>query len=130
MSPVVMETKEMALPMAVLLRRQSGAVKRRYERVGRGDSLPEQIGYRDDGCDIYPACLTCPLPRCRYDEKGGLRAMINGYRDRQIAELRDSGVPAEDLSERFGLSRRTIFRILEMQQVEATERRSMEVRCA
>jgi hypothetical protein len=130
MSPVATESKQAELPMAVLLRRQSGVVKRRYERVGRGDCLPEQARYRDDGCDIHPACLTCPLPRCRYEEKGGLRAMINAYRDRQIAGLRDAGVPAEELSARFGLSKRTIFRILEMQQMEAVARARMEARCA
>ena len=121
--------RQVELPMALLLRRRSGAVKRRFERVRR-DTLPEQTGYRDDGCDIHPACLTCPLPRCRYEEKGGLRAMINAYRDQQIAGLRDAGVTAEELSERFGLSRRTIFRILEMQQVEAVARRETEARCA
>ena len=79
----------------------------------RADALPEYTRYRDDGCDIHPHCLTCPLPRCRFDEPGGLRALINAYRDRQIAELRQRGVPVEELAQRFGLSRRTIFRVLE-----------------
>lgn len=79
----------------------------------RADALPEYTHYRDDGCDIHPHCLTCPLPRCRFDEPGGLRALINAYRDRQIVELRQRGVPVEELAQRFGLSRRTIFRVLE-----------------
>ena len=37
---------------------------------GRHDSLPEYARYRDDGCDISESCLTCPLPRCRYEEPG------------------------------------------------------------
>ena len=28
------------------------------------DSLPEAHHYQDDGCDLAPACLRCPLPRC------------------------------------------------------------------
>ncbi len=78
----------------------------------RSDALPEEIQYRDDGCDIHPRCLTCPLPRCRYDEPGGLRAMLNAYRDQQVVSLRRDGAPVDQIAERYGLSRRTVFRIL------------------
>jgi hypothetical protein len=27
----------------------------------RRDALPEHTRYMDSGCDIHPACLTCPL---------------------------------------------------------------------
>ncbi|OGO46150.1 MAG: hypothetical protein A2W34_06485, partial [Chloroflexi bacterium RBG_16_64_32] len=73
----------------------------------RRDALPEEIVYRDDGCDMHPRCLTCPLPRCRYDEPGGLRAMLNAYRDEQIAAQRREGAPVDEIAERYGLSRRT-----------------------
>ena len=78
----------------------------------RRDALPEEILYRDDGCDIHPQCLSCPLPRCRYDEPGGVRAMLNGYRDRQILALRADGAAVDQIAERYSLSRRTVFRIL------------------
>lgn len=78
----------------------------------RSDALPEEIDYRDDGCDIHPRCLTCPLPRCRYDEPGGVRAMLNAYRDQQIVALRRDGAPIDQIAERYDLSRRTVFRIL------------------
>ena len=78
----------------------------------RRDALPEEIVYRDDGCDMHARCLTCPLPRCRYDEPGGLRAMLNAYRDEQIAAQRREGAPVDEIAERYGLSRRTVFRIL------------------
>ncbi len=78
----------------------------------RRDALPEEIRYRDDGCDIHPQCLTCPLPRCRYDEPGGLRGMLNAYRDQQIVVLRGDGAPVDQIAERYSLSRRTVFRIL------------------
>jgi hypothetical protein len=78
----------------------------------RRDALPEEIQYRDDGCDIHPRCLTCPLPRCRYDEPGGARAMLNAFRDERIAELRREGAPVDEIADRYGLSRRTVFRIL------------------
>ncbi len=78
----------------------------------RRDALPEEIRYRDDGCDIHPQCLTCPLPRCRYDEPGGLRGMLNASRDQQIVALRGDGAPVDQIAERYRLSRRTVFRIL------------------
>lgn len=79
----------------------------------RADALPEYTHYRDDGCDIHPHCLSCPLPRCRYEEPGGLRALLNQRRDGEIVELRQRGVPVAVLAHRFGVSRRTVFRILE-----------------
>ncbi len=84
----------------------------KYGKV-RADSLPEYTRYRDDGCDIHSTCLSCPLPRCRYEEPGGLRALINEHRDRQIVALRSKGVPVEELAGRFQVSRRTVFRVLE-----------------
>ena len=78
----------------------------------RADALPEHTRYRDDGCDVHSTCLSCPLPRCRYEEPGGLRALLNAYRDEQIVQLRRKGMAVEDLADRFGVSRRTVFRVL------------------
>ncbi len=94
---------------------EAGAVGARQAtplRRVRRDALPEEIRYRDDGCDIHPQCLTCPLPRCRYDEPGGLRGMLNAYRDQQIVALRGDGAPVDQIAEQYNLSRRTVFRIL------------------
>ena len=80
----------------------------------RIDALPEYTEYRDGGCDLHGSCLTCPLPRCRYDEPGGAMAMMRGDRDEAILRIagRD-GVSVDNLAEMFGLSRRTIFRVLQ-----------------
>ena len=78
----------------------------------RSDALPEYTRYRDDGCDVHPICLTCPLPRCRYEEPGGLRAILNEYRDRQITSLRKKGASVDELAGQFRISRRTVFRVL------------------
>jgi hypothetical protein len=81
----------------------------------REDALPENIHYEDTGCEAAPRCLDCPLLRCRYDEPGGLRGLLNRDRDRRIAELGSTSggrVPVDELAGRFGLSRRTVFRIL------------------
>jgi hypothetical protein len=122
---VAVEEKQMELPVAVLLKlvreerqRASERVKGRFPRV-RGDSLPERTGYQDDGCEIHPQCLTCPLPRCRYDEPGGLMGLLNGLRDREIAALRSRGVSIEEIANTFDVSRRTVFRVLTDKYKEA-----------
>jgi hypothetical protein len=53
----------------------------------REDALPENLDYADSGCDIWDRCLTCPLPRCRYDEPGGARQIFLRERDREVARL-------------------------------------------
>jgi len=117
---------QMELPIAVLLRR-SRERRKRFPRV-RGDSLPERTGYRDDGCEIHPQCLTCPLPRCRYDEPGGLTGLLNGLRDREIVALKSRGVAVEEIADTFGVSRRTVFRVLT--EKYKARRRVREARCA
>jgi hypothetical protein len=85
----------------------------RSERRIRQDALPEFTRYRDEGCDLYASCLTCPLPRCRYDKPGGARAIFNSRRDREIVHLRHrQGLSVDTLARRYGVSRRTVFRIL------------------
>lgn len=82
-------------------------------RKPRIDALPEHTRYRDKGCDLYPSCLRCGLPRCRYDDPGGARAMLREGRDAAILRLaREQSLGPDELARRFGLSRRTIFRVL------------------
>ncbi len=85
-----------------------------FERPARSDALPEYVDYVDSGCDLYPSCLNCPLPRCRYEVNGGASAMLRLGRDESIiAASRRNGTTIDDLAQAFGLSRRTIFRVLE-----------------
>lgn len=82
-------------------------------RRPRIDALPENTDYADTGCDLYPSCLKCPLPRCRYDEAGGAAAMLRVGRDASIARLAEKGrFNANELAAMFGVSRRTVFRVL------------------
>ena len=81
-------------------------------RAPRRDALPEHTSYADTGCDIHRSCLTCPLVRCRYDEPGGARKLMSHERDRTILQLRREGRPISAIALRFGVSRRTVFRVL------------------
>lgn len=80
----------------------------------RRDMLPENATYPDTGCDLFASCLRCPLARCRYDAPAdGLRRLVTESRDREIARLRyDHSAPINALAATYGLTRRSIFRIL------------------
>tara|TARA_Y100000310_G_scaffold345002_1_gene461098 strand:- start:13340 stop:13771 length:432 start_codon:yes stop_codon:yes gene_type:complete len=45
--------------------------------------VPSSI--RDDGCELYAECLSCPLPRCKYDES--LTTQLRRMRDAKILQL-------------------------------------------
>jgi len=80
--------------------------------IPRSDALPENTDYQDNGCDLYPSCLACPLPRCRYEEPGGAAAMLRTGRDAVICRLGQQGATVDALAAMFGLSRRSVFRAL------------------
>jgi hypothetical protein len=78
----------------------------------RLDALPEHLDYRDTGCELSPTCLRCPLARCRYDEPGGARRMLQSSRDVTVRSFREEGAGIDALAAQFGISRRSVFRIL------------------
>lgn len=82
--------------------------------VDRIDSIPENVTYRDDGCGNGCArSLECPFPRCRYDEPGIWLKIKRGRRDGEVLALRQAeGLGIKELSDRLGISRRTVHRIL------------------
>jgi hypothetical protein len=92
----------------------------------RVDALPEYLTFRDVGCDLSPTCLRCPLEHCRYDEPGGARKLLQGSRDGAVCQRRAEGAGIDALATEFGLSRRSVFRILAAGREEngALEKRS------
>ena len=77
------------------------------------DVVPERYPYRDAGCDVAPSCLRCHLPRCKYDDPGWFQRQKQGERDGEVVRaLRQHGLSVPDAAARFGLSQRTVFRIL------------------
>ena len=99
-------------------------------RKVRMDALPEYIEYRDGGCDLAPTCLRCPLARCRYDEPGGARRLLQGSRDEAVREFRGEGTGIDALAVQFGISRRSVFRILARGRLSADEERISGLRVA
>ena len=79
----------------------------------RSDTLPENTRYRDDGCDAAVTCLECPLSLCKYDDPGWLQRENRRTRDDEIFRLRSQQVPVAEISKRFGISTRTVHRIVQ-----------------
>jgi len=82
------------------------------------DLLPEEIDWRDEGCDVFPSCLNCPLPRCVEEELRGQQRLRMAARNRQMAELRRRGKSVKEIAELFGLSQRTVQRALKNQKLK------------
>lgn len=79
----------------------------------RSDTLPENTRYKDDGCDASLTCLECPLPLCKYDDPGWLQRENRRTRDDEIFRLRSQQVAVTEISKRFGISTRTVHRIVQ-----------------
>lgn len=84
------------------------------------DGLPESIHYRDEGCSVAPRCLDCPLPKCRFDVAGGVRAIRNAARDPMIIAASAGGASVDAISTQFGVSRRVVFRVLQASRKDVT----------
>ena len=87
------------------------------------DPRPENVDYQDEGCDLAPECLACPLPRCRHDDPGWLRREAKDKRNRDLlAVRRDEGLGVVALANRFGLSRSMVHRILKENHAKSRRR--------
>jgi len=76
------------------------------------DPLPEHYRYRDEGCELAPSCLRCPFPACKYDDPAAWHNALRERRNRELRRLRRNGWSIGDLAERYGLSKRSVHRIL------------------
>lgn len=91
------------------------AIRIDSRRRPKPDALPEGHRYVDNGCDLWEHCLTCPLPRCRYDGRQVPRRQIAMLRrDREIARLRrrERGITTKEIARRLGVSHTTVVRSL------------------
>ncbi len=79
----------------------------------RSDTLPENMNYRDDGCDVSRSCLSCPLAMCKYDDPGWLQRENRRDRDVEVLRMRDEGVTVLEIARRFNVSTRTVHRVLQ-----------------
>ena len=77
------------------------------------DLLPEHCTYLDEGCEFAISCLNCPFPNCIMEQPGGKQRWLNELRDKEIVRLSATkGSRTIELAQRFGISLRTVQRIL------------------
>jgi len=77
------------------------------------DLPPEYCHYQDSGCEFADSCLNCPFPKCIYDEPGGKQHWLKNLRDEAVLRLSiDQGKTVKELAVMFGVSQRTIQRVL------------------
>lgn len=72
--------------------------------------------WQDTGCDLHPACLSCPLPRCRYDEPYDRHAEERADCDAHVLAALAEGVPRNEVMERFNISNRTLLRVIQQRR--------------
>lgn len=74
--------------------------------------------YPDTGCQVHPACLSCPLPRCVLDEPPGQRAAArNRERDAAIIAAMQRGESVRQIGATLGISRRTVHRVINQNRI-------------
>ena len=81
-----------------------------YSRRSSGPS-PRFSDYPDDGCEVAPSCLRCPLPQCKYDDPGLLTRMRVRARQAPALLLLAQGVSVAEVAEQTGYSWRAVHRM-------------------
>lgn len=88
------------------------------EEISEKDLRPEYCQYVDEGCEISGSCLQCTLIQCIYDKPRGRNRMLKTVRDRQMVALFHQGKNTAELTKRFGVSRRTVQRVLKSSKIK------------
>jgi len=72
----------------------------------------------DDGCEVAPKCLECPLPQCKHDDPWGYRRHQLKQRDcRILEEMEQKDLSVGEAAKIFGVTTRTIRRMKEVQKL-------------
>lgn len=74
--------------------------------------IDNEYNWKDEGCEFYPSCLNCPLPRCIEDEPRGRQRIKKQARDDKIVELRRDGKSIAEIAGVFSMSKRSVYRAL------------------
>lgn len=64
-----------------------------------------------DGCFTHPACLTCPLPACKFDEPGIERRLVGEAKRAEARALLAGGMAIPAVARVVGVSESTVRRI-------------------
>lgn len=83
------------------------------------DRLPEQMRYRDDGCEISSKCMECPLSTCRYEMPPKRAGAL--MRKKEVEKFLSEGYNADEIAEKMDINIRTVFRLKKYSPKEFTK---------
>ncbi len=74
--------------------------------------VPDNVNWKDTGCELYPSCLRCPRETCIEEEpRAILRERLND-RAMEMMALREEGKTVKEIARAFKVSIRTVQRAL------------------
>jgi hypothetical protein len=73
--------------------------------------LPDNSNWTDKGCEIFPSCLSCPLPQCVEEKPRGKQKLRMQARSSHIAQLKNKGKTTAQIAILLRVSQRTVQRI-------------------
>ena len=66
----------------------------------------------DDGCDVAPHCVACPLVQCKYDDPAGYKLWKSAAWDAVVAKTHEVSGSITAVATAHKVSKRTIYRSL------------------
>jgi len=82
------------------------------QTAAKTDSLPDDSNWKDHGCEFHPACLSCPLSSCIEEQPRGKQKLRMLARAGHMAQLKRQGKTTGEIARLFGVSQRTVQRVL------------------
>lgn len=75
-------------------------------------TLLEYEYYPDNGCEVAPSCLNCPLPKCVEDVPKGKFYWKKNEQVKEITKLFCEGRNTKEIASLLNISYRTVIRAL------------------
>jgi DNA-binding NarL/FixJ family response regulator len=76
------------------------------------DLIPDDINWKDSGCELSASCLNCPREKCIEEEPRGRQRIRMSSRSREMESMRQRGKSNADIASFFQVSVRTVQRAL------------------
>ena len=74
--------------------------------------------FKEDGCELHPSCLNCPLPSCPANEPYGMRRALAMTRAKKALIMHLRGKSNKEIACALGASLRTVHRWMKIAQAE------------
>ena len=82
----------------------------------RNNPTHNNIEFKDDGCELAPSCLSCPLEFCKYDDPYQTERVVYSDRRLKILALKAKGLTTTSINRITGISKGVIRRIVAMEE--------------